>query len=83
MEALLGFIIAMVAIVLIGKILIFPIKKIAKFILNGIAGAVMLWFINLFSSALGISIGINIFSALIAGFFGIPGVIFLIFINLI
>ena len=83
MEAILGYIIAITAIVIIGKILLFPIKKILKFVLNGVIGAIMLLVLNAIGSSIGITVGINIISALIAGFFGILGVRFLIIINMI
>lgn len=82
MEMILGYAIAILAIVLIGKLVSFPIKMIVKFVVNGVLGAVILTILNFFGGAIGLTVGINIFSALIAGFFGIPGVIFLILINL-
>ncbi|MDO5707366.1 MAG: pro-sigmaK processing inhibitor BofA family protein [Andreesenia angusta] len=83
MEVIIGYIIAITAIVIIGKVLLFPIKKILKFVLNGVIGAVMLLVLNAIGSSIGITVGVNIVSALIAGFFGIPGIIFLVIVNMI
>jgi inhibitor of the pro-sigma K processing machinery len=51
----------------------------ARLLYNGVLGAAMLWLLNLFGSAFGLSLEMNILNALIAGFLGIPGVLFLLF----
>ncbi|MDU4598813.1 MAG: pro-sigmaK processing inhibitor BofA family protein, partial [Clostridium sporogenes] len=43
---------------------------------------VLLFILNVIGGAFNFYIGINIWTALIAGFFGIPGVIFLIIFKL-
>ncbi len=83
MDALIGYAIGIAAIVILGRVLTFPLKKIGKLILNGIAGAIMLIIVNSIGAGAGITVGVNVFSALIAGFFGVPGVIFLIILNMI
>lgn len=45
---------------------------------NGVLGAIMLWVLNIFGPLFGISINITVVNSLIAGFFGVPGVIFLL-----
>ena len=45
---------------------------------NGILGAIILWVLNIFGPLVGVNININVINSLIAGFFGVPGVIFLI-----
>lgn len=45
---------------------------------NGIVGAVLLWGLNLVGGLFGFTIDITIFKALIAGFFGVPGLIAII-----
>ena len=49
-----------------------------KLLYNGILGAFALWFLNLFGSFFNVSLEITVVNALIAGFFGLPGVIFLL-----
>lgn len=53
-----------------------------KILCNGLIGAISLWLLNLVGNLLGFTIEITIFSSLVAGFFGVPGVIFLIFLQL-
>ncbi len=82
MDALIYFIIAMVALVIIVKIFSWPMKILMKLIINGVLGVILLWLVNFFGQGFGITIGINAATALIAGFFGVPGVIFLIVFKL-
>lgn len=53
-----------------------------KILYNGIIGAISLWLLNLIGGLLGFTLEITIFNSLIAGFFGVPGVIFLILLKL-
>ncbi|KGM95196.1 sigma-K factor processing regulatory protein BOFA [Clostridium novyi A str. 4552] len=78
MEYIGSFMIGIILLYLIVKLLAWPIKILYKLIINGVLGAILLFVVNLIGSHIGITIGINAWSALIAGFFGIPGVIFLI-----
>ncbi len=71
---------------LIGLVLLYLLIKFLKWplkiLLNGIIGIVLLYFTNIVGSYFGFSIGINAITALIAGFLGIPGVIFLVIFQL-
>ena len=51
------------------------------FLWNGICGVVLLWIVNLMSSVTGLSslhIEVGVVTALVAGFFGVPGVVVLL-----
>ena len=67
-----------VFIILLIKILSAPIRWIFKLALNALLGFVVLFIFNFFGEFIGISIPINLISSLITGFFGVPGVVFLI-----
>ena len=77
MEILYG-VVGIVLLIVLFKILSFPLKVLKKLIINGVIGIVLLYITNLIGGTIGVSIAINPITALIAGFFGIPGVIFLI-----
>ena len=77
MEILYG-VVGIVLLIVLFKILSFPLKVLKKLIINGVIGIVLLYITNLIGGAIGVSIAINPITALIAGFFGIPGVVFLI-----
>jgi len=84
MEVVLYFLIAIVAMVILVKLFSWPLKILGKLILNGALGVLLLLLVNFIGGSMGIEqiiIPINAISALIAGFLGVPGVIFLIIFN--
>lgn len=78
MEYMFYFLIALVALFVLVKVFSWPFKILVKLIINGVLGAALLFIVNVVGQHFGVQIGINAITALIAGFFGVPGVIFLI-----
>ncbi len=54
-----------------------------KLLWNGIVGVVLLWLFNVVGSLAGLHLEINAITALVAGFFGIPGVILMLLYQLL
>ncbi len=74
----------MIGICLLFTVIIFfsdKFKVVGKFIFNGIIGSVCIYIINMFFSAQGIFIGINMITFAVAGLLGIPGIVSLYIIN--
>lgn len=71
MEIIGSFIVGIIVLFILLRVLSLPFKIVWKLITNSIVGALMLWVVNLF----GLGIEITFFKALIAGFFGVPGVL--------
>ncbi|KOA19450.1 sigma-K factor-processing regulatory protein BofA [Clostridium homopropionicum DSM 5847] len=78
MDYIVFFIGGLILLFLIVKLLAWPLKILWKLLINGVLGVVLLIIVNFIGGYFGLSIGINPWTAIIAGFFGIPGVIFLI-----
>ncbi len=74
-ECIAGAVIGIIVLVMIVNLLTLPFQLLFKLIINAIFGAVMLYFINWTGI---IAIKITLIHSLIAGIFGIPGVIGLI-----
>mgnify|MGYP000847962099 FL=1 len=74
MEIIAGIAVGIIVFAILGKLIALPFRILWKLITNSIVGAVILWVINLF----GAGIEITFFKALIAGIFGVPGVILLL-----
>lgn len=53
-----------------------------KLLWNGVVGMILLWLFNLVGGIVGLHLEIGTVSALVAGFFGIPGVILLLLYQL-
>lgn len=60
------------------KILAAPIKKIFKLLINAVCGFALLFLANFVGGFFDFSIPVNLLTCIIAGAFGIPGVIFLV-----
>ncbi len=74
MEIIAGIAVGIIIFAVLGKLIALPFRILWKLITNSIVGAVILWVIDLF----GAGIEITFFKALIAGIFGVPGVILLL-----
>ena len=74
MDIAAGVALAVLIFAVLGKVLSLPFRIVWKLIPNSVVGAIILWVIDLF----GAGIEINFLRALIAGLFGIPGVIVLL-----
>lgn len=72
-----------VAIFIVGKIFLFPIKKILKLVFNTLIGGVIIYIINLVGASFGFHIGLNVVTSLVVGILGIPGAILLIVLEII
>lgn len=78
MELVVAFAVGLIVLCLIGKIVSLPVKLLWKMVTNSIVGAVLLWIVNLF----GAGIQITFIKALVAGVFGIPGVLVVVLLSL-
>ena len=66
-----------VAVYVLIKIIAAPIKKVFKLLLNAVCGLLLLFIANFIGGFFNFAIPVNILTCIIAGAFGIPGVIFL------
>ena len=79
METLIPWAIALVVLYLI--VTFFSLSL--AFVWNGVIGGIMLWLLNLVGGIFSFHVPITIVSALIAGFFGVPGVVAVVIYNLL
>ncbi len=73
----------LVILYIIAQIAIKPIKLLWKILINSVIGLVLLLITNYLGVYFDFSIPVNVFTVLIAGFLGIPGVLLLICFTLI
>lgn len=78
-----AYAVGILAIYFVGKMFLMPIRWVWKFVYNGVVGGVMLWVVNLIGAHFDFMIGINVISALVAGFLGIPGVVLLVLFKML
>ncbi len=83
MNYLTMILIAIIVLLVAKFILNLNVKRIIELAINIVLGIIILWLLNKFGGSLGISIPINVITALVVGILGIPGVIILVLLNLI
>ena len=71
LEIVIAFAVGIIVLALLAKLITLPLQAVWKLITNSIVGVVILWVVNLF----GAGVQISILNALIAGIFGVPGVV--------
>lgn len=76
-QYILAVALVVLAVYLIGKILKAPIKLAFKLLLNAFSGLLVLMIVNFLGSFIAMELTINWLNCIIAGIFGIPGVVFL------
>lgn len=72
-----------IAMIIVVRLLAWPLKKILKLILNIVIGLCLILLVNVFGASIGLTIPFNIVTALVAGILGVPGVIVLIILHYI
>lgn len=82
MDIIISFVTCIVFILIFGKMFLFPVKKIAKLLLNTSLGAFTIWLINLIGTSFGFHIGLNVITSIIVGILGVPGAILLILLKI-
>lgn len=79
MPEIFTYLIAVVILYVIVKLLSLPIKL----IYNALLGGIGLWLFNFVAAFINFQISITVINSLIVGFFGIPGLVAVIFLKLI
>ncbi len=82
-NVVIAYVFGLILLYIVGWVLLVPLKIVIKLIYNSIIGGVILILINVVGGFLGIHIGINPLTAIIAGVLGIPGVVLLLLLQVI
>ena len=73
-----AYLVGLMLIYIVARLLFVPIKLIVRVIVNGLVGFALLWLLNWAGGFIGLHVGMNPVTALVAGFLGIPGVVLLV-----
>lgn len=76
-------VLAIIAMLIVAKLLAWPLKKILKLLLNIALGILMIVLVNIFGASISLHIPFNMVTALIAGLLGLPGVVALVILHYI
>ena len=80
---ILFFALGLVLLYFTGWLLLAPFKLLFKLIVSGVLGGLLLFVLNLIGGIFSVTIAINPLSAVVAGYFGVPGIILLLALKLI
>lgn len=83
MNTIFFYIVGLALLYIVGLLLVWPIKKIVKLIVNGVLGGITLLVFNFIGNYFGLNIAINPLNAIIVGFLGVPGVILLLVLQVV
>ena len=83
MGVFLTYVGAIVLIFIVGKIFLWPLKKILKLVANSVIGGLAILLINAVGADFGLFIPLNIISAVVVGTLGIPGAVLLFIFTII
>lgn len=82
-NVVIAYVFGLVLLYIVGWVLVVPLKVIIKLIYNGVLGGMILILLNFVGGFVGIHIGVNPVTALIAGVLGIPGIVLLLILQII
>ena len=83
MEVIVTILVCIFGLLLLRRIMTAPIRLIWKLALNLVCGFAALILLNVLGGFLGIALGINLLSAMVIGFLGLPGLGLLLIFRLI
>lgn len=69
--------------IIFGRIFIVPVSKVLKLVFNSILGGITIFLINLIGGIWGFHIGLNLFTSILVGLLGLPGVVCLIIVKML
>lgn len=82
-QLIIAYAVGLAALYFIGWLLLVPLKFLSKMMLNGLAGGVLLVVISMVGGLVNLSVTINVVTALMAGFLGVPGVALVVVLPMI
>ncbi len=72
---IIAYVVGLAVLYLIGWLLLVPLKFLSKLMLNALAGGVLLVIVSMVGGMFQLTVTVNVFTALLAGFLGVPGVV--------
>jgi len=78
-----AYAVGIILLLIIGRLLLTPLKVVLKLAVNALFGAVAILLVNWIGGLFGFHIAFNIYTAFIVGTLGVPGFILLVLLKLI
>ena len=81
--AIFTFILVIIILYLVGYLLLVPFKWLLRILVNSVLGGLMLFGLNALFAGWGVAIALNLWTALVAGILGVPGIILLLLLQIV
>ncbi len=78
-----AYVVGLVVLYLVGWLLLVPMKFLSRLMLNALAGGVLLVLLSMMGGLFQHEVTVNVFTALMAGFLGVPGVALVVVLPLL
>ncbi|HAH96345.1 MAG TPA: SigmaK-factor processing regulatory BofA [Firmicutes bacterium] len=75
---IIGYVVAILFLFIIGRSFFKPLNTVVRLLLNCVAGVLVLFGLNVVGQTWSLGLPLNPFTALVAGFMGLPGVAWLL-----
>lgn len=82
-QLIIAYVVGLAALYFIGWLLLVPLKFLSRLLLNAVVGGVLLVLVSMLSGFFHFAITVNVFTALMAGFLGVPGVALVVVLPMI
>ena len=82
-NSIIAFLACVSVLFVFGKILVLPMKKILKLLMNSVLGGILICIINIVCASFNFHIGLNLGTSIFIGILGVPGAILLVILKFI
>lgn len=78
-----AYVVGIILLLIIGRLLLTPLKVVLKLVVNALLGAVVILLVNWIGGIFGFHIAFNIYTSFIVGTLGVPGFVLLVLLKLL
>ena len=78
-----AYVVGIILLLIIGRLLLTPLKVVLKLVVNALLGAVAILLVNWIGGLFGFHIAFNIYTSFIVGTLGVPGFVLLVLLKLL
>lgn len=78
-----AYVVGIILLLIIGRLLLTPLKVVLKLVVNALLGAVAILLVNWIGGIFGFHIAFNIYTSFIVGTLGVPGFVLLVLLKLL
>lgn len=82
-QIVIAYIVGLAALYLVGWLLLVPLRFLSKLLVNALIGGVLLVLVSMVGVYVNLAVNVNVVTAMLAGFLGVPGVALVVVLPMI